>query len=286
MTMSPSADHFPIYIPSKGRHDIRGTARLFDRLGLPNYTLIVEEYERAKYANKWGSDRVAVLPRVFQEEFETCDEHGLSLPLGVGLARNFAWHLAEEAGAAWHWAIDDNQVALYRYDGTDYTIVTDGPKFFADMEKIITGYRNLGMAGPHDEKFIIRGESPKPAKNTRIYSFNAMRTDLPIRWRGRWNDDTILTLDMLTNRWCTLLFRHMLMDKAETWTSRENSAELKGGCSDDFYRVAGTGPKSRLLARVYPHHVKVVQRFSRIHHFVDYRKHFSDIPLIPVRQRT
>ena len=49
--------------------------------------------------------------------------------------------------------------------------------------------------------------------------------------------------------------------------------------------MMGTGPKSRLLARVYPEYVRVIRRFNRIHHYIDYKKHFGHIPLLPDRER-
>ena len=42
--------------------------------------------------------------------------------------------------------------------------------------------------------------------HSRIYSCNLIRTDIPYRWRGRYNEDTILSLDILRGGHCTLLF--------------------------------------------------------------------------------
>ena len=108
--------------------------------------------------------------------------------------------------------------------------------------------------------------------NSRCYSCNLILNDAPFRWRGRYNEDTILSLDMLHKRCCTILFYEWCMSKARTRT-------MKGGNTDSIY-VTGTGSKSRLLARVYPQYVEVVQRYGRIHHYVNYRKHFGKLPLI------
>ena len=155
------------------------------------------------------------------------------------------------------------------------TIVRNGPKFFEDMERYITQWRNVAMGGPQADAFITlrKNNQKRVVKNTRIYSFQLIRTfGHDIRWRGRYNDDTILALDLLRNRWATILCYHFIMKKMQTMT-------VRGGNTDHLY-AAGTGPKSRMLARVYPKYVKITYRFGRIHHHIDYKKHFGDIPLI------
>ena len=73
--------------------------------------------------------------------------------------------------------------------------------------------------------------------NSRCYSCNLILNDAPFRWRGRYNEDTILSLDMLHKRCCTILFYEWCMSKARTRT-------MKGGNTDSIY-VTGTGSKSR-----------------------------------------
>ena len=180
----------------------------------------------------------------------------------------------EEAEPAWHWVVDDNIPAFYRLTIDNMTHVRNGPKFFAEMERYITQFRNVGMGGPQNHGFVALRHSDirRAIPNTRIYSCNLIRTSLPYRWRGRYNEDTILSLDCLSNRWATLLLYEWLMDK-------EESRKIPGGNTDQLYRT-GTGPKSRLLGRVYPKYVDMRYRFGRIHHYIDYRKHFGDIPLL------
>ena len=264
---------YPVFIPSKGRADIAGTAQRFERIGVP-FRLIVEEQERDEYAARFGEERILILPPKYQDAYDPLDGYGADFPLGPGPARNFAWDVAIEEGAPWHWTVDDNIPAVYRYGQNGYTVVKDGPRYFADLERYITQFRNLGMGGPQNHAFITHRHQDvrRAVPNTRIYSFNLIRTSLPYRWRGRYNEDTILSLDLLTNRWATLLTYHLVMHKME-------SRKVAGGNTDHLYKH-GTGPKSRQLARVYPKFVDVCWRFGRIHHFIDYRKHFGDIPLI------
>ena len=97
---------------------------------------------------------------------------------------------------------------------------------------------------------------------TRIYSCNLIRTDVEQRWRGRYNEDTILSLDMLTAGYQTILFYAYIQNKLTT-------QKMKGGNTDSIY-ANGTTEKSVMLARLYPEITKVVHRFGRIHHHVDY----------------
>ena len=102
--------------------------------------------------------------------------------------------------------------------------------------------------------------------NTRIYSCILVRNDLDHRWRGRYNEDTDLSIRVLKDGMCTILFNAFLMDKATTMT-------MSGGNTDSVY--ADT-PDARLafaqsLEKQHPDIVKTVARYGRWHHQVDYR---------------
>ena len=58
---------------------------------------------------------------------------------------------------------------------------------------------------------------------------------------------------------------------------------MKGGNTDDFYRHEGTLPKSQMIADLHPDVAKVVWRFNRWHHHVDYKK-FKKNLLIPAKE--
>ena len=101
--------------------------------------------------------------------------------------------------------------------------------------------------------------------NTRIYSCLLIQNDIPYRWRGRYNEDTDLSLRVLKDGFCTIQFNAFLQQKATTQT-------LKGGNTDAFYAKEGTLPKSQMLVDMHPDVSKVVWRFNRHHHEVNYRK--------------
>ena len=247
---------------------------MFDQIGLHDFRMIVEADEFDIYSKEFGAERILELPQEWKDRYDHCDEFGTSLSSGSGPARNYAWHIAREEGAKWHWTIDDNLIfGLMRYSQTGFVRARDGQKFFGEMESMITSYNNVFMGGPHCEGFIIHGYQGRRLfnKNSRIYSFNLIRTGSPFQWRGRYNEDTILTLDMLHNGCATLLLNSHLMKKPVTRTQ-------KGGNTDKLYKH-GTGPKSRVLFNEYPQYVKLLKRWGRMHHHIDYKKHFEHLPI-------
>ena len=60
---------------------------------------------------------------------------------------------------------------------------------------------------------------------------------------------------------------------------------MRGGNSADFYDEEGTLPKSQMLADLHPDVAKVVFKFNRWHHHVDYSK-FKKNRLIKVVDTT
>jgi hypothetical protein len=46
---------------------------------------------------------------------------------------------------------------------------------------------------------------------------------------------------------------------------------MSGGNTKEFYKHEGTKPKSKMLADLHPDVAKVVWRFNRWHHHVDYK---------------
>jgi hypothetical protein len=255
------SDVAPIYIPSKGRHDSRITMRALDRICVPYY-VIVEEQEWFYYASVIDAGKLLVLDPAYQRDYDALMELGPEQSRGSGPARNFAWDHAAASGAPWHWTVDDNIHNFYRLN-QNMKIQVHGSSFFRVMEHFVGRYENVAMAGPHYEHFVTRRSKHPPfVLNTRIYSCNLIRTDVPFRWRGRYNEDTILSLDMLKAGYCTVLFKAFLQKKSAT-------LRMKGGNTDELYKD-GTEQKSEMLAAAHPDVARVVQRFNRAHHHVDY----------------
>lgn len=256
---------FPLYIPSKGRHEYMITSKALTAMGV-QHNIVVEPQEVAQYkaaVQKMGLlTNVIELDMSYKGKYQLCDAHGLTKSTGSGPARNFIWDHSVSQGHKWHWIMDDNIKAFYRMT-KNVRIETTSPSIWKAMEDFVLRYTNVAMAGPNYAMFAF-GASAIPAfiTNTRIYSCNLIRNDVPFRWRGRYNEDTIMSLDMLKAGWCTIQFNAFLQGKLRTQT-------IKGGNTDELYKH-GTMDKSQMLVREHPDVAEVKFKFGRWHHHVDY----------------
>jgi hypothetical protein len=263
---------FPIYIPSKSRYDSRLTMKVLDRMQVPYY-VIIEEQEYSQYAAVLPPSRLLILDKAYQRNYDTCDDKGLMISPGPGPARNFAWDHALAHNYSWHWVMDDNIWNFYYRIHNRCVPALDGA-FFYLMEEFVLRFKNIGMAGPCYDMFAPRTVKRPPfVLNTRIYSCNLIRNDLTFRWRGRYNEDTDLSLRILKDGWCTVQFIAFLAKKIRTQL-------IKGGNTQEFYSRYGTLPKSKMLVMLHPDVTKLTYKFRRWHHEVDYSP-FKKNKLIP-----
>jgi hypothetical protein len=165
--------------------------------------------------------------------------------------------------------MDDNIKCFRRWQNNLEIKCIDGTPFRV-MEDFVLRYKNVGMAGPNYTFFVIDKWAHQYGPftvNTRIYSCNLIRNDLPLpdRWRGRYNEDTDLSLRILKKGWCTVQFNVFLQEKT-------NTQVLKGGNTDAFYSKEGTIPKSKMQVQLHPDVSKLVWRYGRWHHYVNYNK--------------
>jgi len=267
---------FPLYIPSKGRayNDNRLTYKHLELMGVPYY-IIVEEDQYCNYKKVVKHGNILILDKKYQEEYNTCDDLGDTRSKGPGAARNFAWDHSIQSGFDWHWVMDDNINGFYRFHNNLKTPVGDGT-IFRCMEDFCLRYENIAMAGPNYFMFITRKATLPPfIINTRIYSCNLIRNNIERRWRGRYNEDTILSLDILKDGLCTVQFNAFLQYKMPTQS-------IKGGNTKEFYHaegkltkgeryaIDGTLAKSQMQVDMHPDVSRLVWKFGRWHHHVNY----------------
>ncbi len=270
---------FPLYIPTKGRSQYMITSKVLTELKVPHFLIVepqqIPEYEEA--IAKWSLLATIVpLDMKYKEQYELCDDLGLTRSTGPGPARNAAWDHSIENGHEWHWVMDDNIQSFRRLNQNEKVKVSNGAVFRA-MEDFVLRYKNVAMAGPNYYMFApARVKMPPFILNTRIYSCNLIRNDVPQRWRGRYNEDTIISLDMLKAGWCTIQFNAFLQQKMPTQM-------IGGGNTQEFYHAEGklkngaryadngTLAKSKMQVKVHPDVSRLVWKFGRWHHHVDYR---------------
>lgn len=259
-----SRPQFPIYIVSKGRHDTRKTAKWLELMSQP-YAIVVEanEYELYRRSCSRSLCEVITLPDSYKEEYDTFWPRAEDGKVGPGAARNFAWDHSIQRGFAWHWVMDDNIEAFGRINRNLY-VPCKTPAIFRAAEDFCLRFGNLAQAGFNYDFFAkTRTKLPPYVLNTRIYSCLLIRNDIPYRWRGRYNEDTDLSLRILKDGWATVQFNAFIQQKSTTQTT-------KGGNTDEFYSSEGTLPKSKMLEDMHPDVAKVVYKFNRWHHQVNY----------------
>lgn len=245
---------YPIYVISKGRWESRLTVKALESMRVP-YHVVVEPQEYESYAAVIDEKKIYKLP------FSNLGQG--SIP-----ARNWVWEHALESGAERHWIIDDNIRWFGRLHKRKKTRVSDGVCFRA-IEDFADRYENVALAGMQYEMFTPVNEKRKPLiLNTRIYSCILILNSLTHRWRGRYNEDTDLSLRVLKDGWCTVLFQSFICKKTATM-------RMKGGNTDELYRqdenFDGRYEMARSLFLQHPKHVRIKRRWGRWQHVVDYR---------------
>jgi hypothetical protein len=262
---------FPIYIPSKSRAARATTPRYLDKINVP-YRLVIEEQQYEEYNDYFPAKKLIILDKSYQENYDTCDDLGGEFSRGSGPARNFIWEHSIAEGHDWHWIMDDNISRFFRFYQNVKTPIGDGWIFHA-MEEFCLRYENVVMAGPQYSTFVPAREKRQPyTAATRIFSCNLIRNDIPYRWRARYNEDVDLSIRILKGGYQTILFNAFLQEKLRT-------QRMPGGNTEAFYADKGTLPKSEMLVRLHPDIAKVVWRYGRWHHAVDFSQ-FKDRALI------
>lgn len=254
---------YPIYIISKGRWDSRLTSKALNEMG-QDYKIVVEPKEYHLYAKFIDSNKILTLPDNFSE-----------LGQGGVPARNYVWEHSIKEGYIRHWILDDNIEQFNRLNRNLQVKVATGVIFTA-AEDFIDRYENIALAGFQYDYFAkSKTVLPPYYLNTRIYSCILIKNDLPYRWRGKYNEDTDLSIRVLKDGYCTVLFYAFIQQKAQTMT-------MKGGNTDTIYNTGDNRKEfAESLVRQHPDVAKVVWRFNRWHHHVNY-KPFKKNKLIKV----
>jgi hypothetical protein len=257
---------YPVYIVSKSRWEKRLTSDSLVNMRVKHY-IIVEEHQYQNYLDvvdpEWVT--VLILPQKYLDEYDTFDNLGFQKSKGPGAARNFAWEHSIQNGFARHWVMDDNAKDFYFMQDSMRVPVSDGAILRA-MEDHSDRYDNVYISGPCYRFFVVPNDkTPNFILNTRIYSCLLIRNDIPYRWRGRYNEDTDLSLRVLKDGHCTIQYTQFLFGKIVTQA-------MGGGNTEAFYAGEGTTPKSQMLVDMHPDVARFVMKYGRPHHYVNYRQ--------------
>lgn len=243
---------YPVYIISKGRAESRLTVKTLEKMRVP-YKIVIEPVDYDKYASVINPSNILTLP------FSNLGQG--SIP-----ARNWVWEHSLSAGDKRHWILDDNINGFFRLNRNIKPKVGSGTVFRV-IEDFTDRYENIAMSGFNYFYLCVQtAEIPPFYLNTRIYSTILINNSLSYRWRGRYNEDTDLSLRALKDGWCTVLFNAFLSGKVPT-------LQMSGGNTDTIYN---SGDKrlefTKSLCRQHPDCVKITFKYGRWHHSVDYSK--------------
>tara|TARA_R110002020_G_scaffold41921_6_gene123215 strand:- start:937 stop:2058 length:1122 start_codon:yes stop_codon:yes gene_type:complete len=240
----------PAYIISKSRPKCI-TARSLRRMGV-NFKIVIEPQDLNSYLEFNSREELLLLP------FSDLDQG--SIPV-----RNFVWDHAIAAGSEYHWVIDDNI--------EDFNVLNNNSRYschtgsiFRYAEDYVKAHTNIGQAGFNYHCFC-KADDAVPAfySNTRIYSCILIKNDIDFRWRGRYNEDTDLSIRILKSGLCTVLFNMFLAGKVTTM-------RMKGGNTDHVYTDNDNRLKfAESLRDQHPDIVNVTTKFGRFHHHVNYK---------------
>jgi hypothetical protein len=250
---------YPIYIISKGRWDSRLTVKSLELMDVP-YRIVVEPSEYSEYASVINPNAIITTPENFSER-----GHG-SIPV-----RNFVWEHSIAEGHARHWLLDDNISGFERLNNNQRGRVLCDSIFIAS-ENFVDRYENVAFAGFEYRQFGGGSRRLKPPYklNYRVYSTTLIKNDLPYRWRGKYNEDTDICIRALEDGWVTITFNCFLQNKIGTMT-------MGGGNTDTIYDVDDERfGFAESLQKQHPKYVKIVRRYGRWHHDVDYRSFKSN----------
>lgn len=248
---------YPVYVISKGRADSRLTVKALEARNIP-YHIVIEPQEYSDYAKHIDAGKILTLP------FSNLGQG--SIP-----ARNWVWEHSIEQGAARHWILDDNIQYFARLHSNIKWRTEDGTTFRV-IEDWVDRHTNVRLAGMQYELLAPRrAKQPPLILNTRIYSCILIDNATKHRWRGRYNEDTDLSLRVLKDGDCTALFVAFLAKKRETM-------RMRGGNTDELYQGDGRLKMAQSLQYQHPDVTTIVWKWGRWQHQVDYRPFKANRP--------
>ena len=238
---------YPVFIPTKGRWENPQTINALNEVNVP-FKIVVEKQELKHYEKIVGSKDIIVLPHSNE---------------GLVVTRNWIWDYAKSLGTEYFWTFDDNINCFYRLNKNKRVRPQSGT-FLKVMEDFVARYENIAIAGMQYRAFSAARLKWNPFRlNTRVYSNMLIKTDIPYRNRGFFNDDTDLCLQVLKDGLCTILFYIFQIDKAQTMSK-------KGGMTP-HYQGDGRLKMAQELRKRHPDVVTVVRRWDRWQHLVNYK---------------
>ena len=259
-------NQYPLCIISKGRYQPERslTHNWFSKHKIKHW-IFVENCEYEQYKQNMNDDYTNVVS--LPPELDNLGQG--SIPVRNYVDKYWEWD-ERQVKEMKYWLIDDNIKAFYRWEKNTRREIRDTTPFRV-LEDFAKRYKNLYLSGFQYKSFLPEISRARTCvlRNTRIYSCMLISTELNKilgyeLWRGKYNEDTDLSLRLLKKGYPTVLHQQFLCDKATT-------KSIKGGNTSSIYQDDGLEKKVDSLIKQHPDVVKKTFKFKKVHHQVNYK---------------
>lgn len=284
-------NEYPIFVISYNRAINHKTSKKLAEFGVNHYLVLhkeqIEEYKKYFTEAMKAHTIIIAFDDEYKLKYETCD----AIPhivknAGSGAERNFAWDYAKNVlKTKAHWLMDDNMGFYYiagkNSNGKSYIRKPCTKEKFIQLfhkaEDFYNRYENLLMIELTQNDFSFEISKLTYSLNTRCFSCNLICNDMPLRWRGRYNEDVILSYDIMTAGYCIASYKAGIRKaKESTRNAKGGNHATKKGDMESIYQDGlnykySSEAKTNLLLKVYPQYFEKIIKYGRIHH--KYLKH-------------
>lgn len=257
-----------IYIISKGRPQCR-TADALTRMGYRGEWFIVcgnNDETIEEYRKNWGNERVLEFDWYEQvKRSDLMDNFGVvNMGSGAVPVRNATRDISKKRGETRHWQFDDDYLGFKMFDNktkSNRRITAE------EFERRLYQIAEFGVEGNLPNVGFALASDTFPDKaltfSRRIFNaHNLTNGDNFTEWKGRMNDDLINAITVYQNGMCEYSFKFLCMEFPQT--------QSEAGGNTDIYKEDGTVRKTAYAVMADPLNVKLVVKFGRYHHEVNW----------------
>lgn len=243
---------FPISILSYGRYLSNKTSKFLVQCKIKHY-IFVEKSEYQAYLGNYYN-YLTDQDKKFVRIIDTGEDFHLK-NLGGTPVRNFILDYWLEEGYDRCWMLDDNINYYTRYNqGQKIRIYSD--LIFSSIEQYIKPYENIGVCSHNLSGFTTNGRSRTIiVPNEKHYSSLLLLTHKQFRFKHKYNEDVLISIDYIIGGKHNFCFNHMLFDK------NTSGSEVGGNTNTIYMDGTNEGYKKKYdylyneLKRMYNHNL-------------------------------
>ena len=217
---------YPISILSYGRYNQNKTSKYLLKCKIKHY-IFVEECEYDLYMNNYYN-KINEEDKYLVNIINTYKDFHL-YNLGGSPVRNYILDYWLKKGFERCWMLDDNINFYKRFNGgVKNKIYSD--LIFSSIETYIEEYDNVGICSHNLDSFITGGNSRTIiVLNEKHYSSLLLLTDKQFRFKHKYNEDVLISIDYVISGKINFCFNHILLNK-------NTSGKDSGGNTNTIYK--------------------------------------------------